>query len=116
MGTAGNFNIVIEQGATLRYRVEIPEFDCTGYSAAMKVRTLDEDPEAILSLTSDEDGGLTIEQAEDNTWVTIEIPPEDSVDLEARTHLYDLKIIGADTFFALAGRFIVIPRRTHDDD
>lgn len=86
--------------------IETP-VDLTGFQARMQVRK-GYDSEPVLSLTSDEDGGIEITDAEEGKF-TIGISADQTADLEYGRYRYDIEFYDVDDYVMspFFGRFRV---------
>jgi hypothetical protein len=95
---AGNYDLVIEQGATFYQEIiwkdssETP-IDLTGYTARMQVRKTVKSSDTILSLTT-ENGRITL--GDDAGTITLEVDAEDTADLTEFCGVYDLELEAGD--------------------
>lgn len=94
---AATYNILIEQGATFRFRLQWKDdegnpIDLDGYSARMQVRPFVESDEVLLNLNT-EDGGITIE----SDWeIVVEATAEQTQVIIDYAGAYDLELESAD--------------------
>lgn len=102
-----------EQGATFKRRIVLKDseglpLNLTGYTAKMEVRKAPGYEPALFSLTTDEDGGLTIDAASGS--VEIEIDDDTTATASPGNYRYDLKIeADGKSTRVLEGRFDVTP-------
>lgn len=85
--------LVVEQGATFKFVVSIVggPSSLIGYTGRMQVRPFPGHEDVYVDLTT-ENGGLSIDTA--NRLVTIEIPWQETQELDWDTAQYDLEIEG----------------------
>jgi hypothetical protein len=93
--SAGQYNFIIEQGSTFQrtliYKDENGDpVDLTPYDARMMIKAAKADTEAILSLSNETEGGLTLGGAAGT--IAILISAEDTEDLDFDSAYYDLEI------------------------
>jgi hypothetical protein len=92
--SAKTYNITIEQGATFRLNVRWLDpddnpIDITGYTARMQVRRRYNDPDAVLSLTSD-DGDIAI--GNEAGTVDVTASADDTAAIGIKCGVYDLEL------------------------
>jgi len=96
--TAGRFDIICQNNAT--FELNIPKvknkntgvlIDLTGYTAKMQVRANKSDAPAILTLTTDVGGGITLGGA--LSTIKIYIKATETSNLPAGIYYYDFQLI-----------------------
>lgn len=106
---ADTYDIVIKQGATLRftvtYKIDGVPVDMTGFSARMQLRPAYDSKLLVANLTSDEDGGLTIDAEEGR--VNVLIPAEKTANITTPEGVYDLEVVNpsGEVIRLLPGKF-----------
>ena len=116
--TAGNYNIVAEQGVTFTFAFSIDNdgtpWNLTGYKARMQVRPFVQSTTKIFDLT--ETDGIAL----GGVLGTVTVTRSAAQMTAARTgrHVYDLELEAPDETVTriLEGRFVIIPEVTHDDN
>lgn len=114
--TAGNYNIVAEQGATFTFAFTIDTdgtpWNLTGYKARMQVRPFVESTTKIFDL--DETNGIAL----GGVLGTVTVTRSAAQMTAAKTgrHVYDLELesSGGIVTKILEGRFVIIPEVTHE--
>lgn len=97
---AGRYNIVCEQGATFRreFILQYPDevdptiyynYDLSNYKARMQVRRTVDSAEPMLSIDTEELGGITID--EENGKIFVEITAEQTSEITTNG-VYDIEI------------------------
>lgn len=115
---SGQFNLVIEQGATfdttVTWEAAGSPVDLTGYAARMKVAE-DYDSTPVLSLTSSPAAGLTLGGAAGT--IRIVITDEQTAALTIESGKYDLELEAPDGTVRrlLRGNVTVLPEVTADE-
>lgn len=99
---AGKKDLVIEQGAefslTITYKVSGAAVDLTDYSAYMQVRETKDATTAILDLSTDVGGGITLGGAAGTIAISVSGSADadpNTYDLNFDTAVYDLKLVDA---------------------
>lgn len=92
---AVSYNIVIDQGADFFIDINYDNpngtpVNLTGYSSAMQVRSLPNSPDAVLSLTSAPNGGITITPL--TGLVSVHATATQTRAIDEGTYYYDLEI------------------------
>lgn len=128
---AGNYNITCEAGSTFRRTIEIEQpdlatdptgqtytdFNLEGYTARMQVRRTIESTAFLLELTT-ENGGLTINPAEELNQIYIDVAASVTASLASNFNtvnaVYDLEIVNGDDVVSriLQGTFTISPEVT----
>lgn len=92
---AGSLDITIEQGATwnlvLTWKINSTPVDLTSYTARLQARVDIDDPEVILSLTTDANGGITLGGALGT--ITLSRNAAQTAVLQSGEFVYDLELI-----------------------
>jgi hypothetical protein len=93
---ATTWRIIIEQGATWRFRLTIAGRDLTGCTARMQIREVYASPTPLLDLTSDPAAGITIDGPAGT--ITVEISAAQTAALAGvhRGGVYDLELESPD--------------------
>jgi len=123
---AGNYDITCEQGTTFVRLLILKrpdliadptgntyvDFDITGYTARMQVRRTIENPTAMLSLTT-ENNGLTINPTGESNQIRIDIVDSVTASIQ-NSGVYDLEIISSEGAVSrlIQGNFNLIPEVT----
>lgn len=112
--TPGKYNMVCPQGATfskqLTYTYNSIPIDLTTYSARMQVREKYTSKNAIVTVTTENDG--IILGGQDGT-ISIYMSDELTASIVAKDYVYDLELISASNVDRLIeGKFIVTPEVT----
>lgn len=116
-----NYDLTIDQGAdwfwTIRWKVGSTQKtavakDVTGYSARMQIRRTHSSATAMLSLTSQPNGGIVVGGV--NGTFSVRITPTQASALQPGKNVYDFEVIDtAGTITKLArGTITVIPEVT----
>ena len=114
--TAGNYNIVAEQGATFTFAFTIDTdgtpWNLTGYKARMQVRPFVESTTKIFDLNETDGialGGVT-------GTVTVTRNATQMTNAKTGRHVYDFELesSGGIVTKILEGRFVIIPEVTHE--
>ena len=114
--TAGNYNIVAEQGATFTFAFTIDTdgtpWNLTGYKARMQVRPFVESTTKIFDL--DETDGIALGGVLGT--VTVTRNATQMTNAKTGRHVYDLELesSGGIVTKILEGRFVIIPEVTHE--
>lgn len=112
--TAGNYNIVAEQGATFTFAFTIDTdgtpWNLTGYTARMQVRPFTESTTKIFDLT--ETNGIALGGVLGT--VTVTRNATQMAAAKAGRHVYDIELesSGGVVTRILEGRFIIVPEVT----
>jgi hypothetical protein len=113
--SAGILPLLIEQGATffksMVWKINASPVNLTGYSARMQARANNlADP--MISLTSAQNGGLTLDSATGR--ISIYISAQATAGLHAGKHKYDLELVAPDGFVTrlVKGEFKVTQEQT----
>lgn len=88
-------DITIEQGATWNTLLTLTGRDLTGCEARMQIRETVPSPTPLVSLTSDEDGGITVTPGPPGV-IAITLTAEQTADFAWKNGVYDLELVSPD--------------------
>lgn len=92
----GTTDILIVRGSTLTLAITHAGLaDPTGYTARMMLREQYTDTDPLLSLDSEDVGGITLAAVSGGTLITVTATATQTAALDARSAKYDLELVSA---------------------
>jgi len=93
---AGQYNLLIEQGATFQLAVAVTGLDLTGASAALQIRATVGAEEPLIALATPDDGLTIVVESSEQATIAMVIAAEATQELDFPHAVYDLEVTLAD--------------------